>query len=92
VVVVPLVVDVVVEPLVVVVVSRPARVVEVDDAEFDGVLEHAATVSATPTIEMATAARPMSRQRLTSAAYVATRSGALFRRRGQFARRRERIR
>lgn len=57
VVVAPFVVEVVDVPPVVVVLFG-ARVVEVDEAEGDGVLEHAAAVSATSTVAMATALRP----------------------------------
>ena len=56
-----LVVEVVVAPLVDVVALRAPRVVEVDDAEVEGALEQAATVSATTAVATASAVRSLRR-------------------------------
>lgn len=63
VVVAPLVAVDVVDPGAVVLVVLGARVVEVDDAEGEGVLEHAAAVSATTAVPIAAAARAVGRRR-----------------------------
>lgn len=65
----PLVVEVGDAPPVVVVLLG-AREVEVDEAEGDGVLEHAAAVSATSTVARATALRPQCRPFPTFGAYA----------------------
>jgi hypothetical protein len=71
--------DVVVDRCAVLVDVTGARVVEVEDAVVDGVLEHAAEVSATTTTAMATTDRRVPRARSTPEAYVDDRSGACIR-------------
>lgn len=78
-------VEVVVDPCAVLVDVPGARVVEVDDAVVDGVLEHAAEVNATTTAATATTdrrVRRVRRARSTPEAYVADRRGAGIRTRG----------
>jgi hypothetical protein len=71
--------DVVVDPCAALVDVPGARVVVVEDAVVDGVLEHAAEASATTTTAMATTDRPVRRARSTPEANVDDRSGACIR-------------
>jgi hypothetical protein len=74
--VVALLVEVVVVPLVDVVVLRAPLVVEVDDAEGEGVLAQAATVSATTAVATASAVRSLRRPFPITEAYAGARPWA----------------